>query len=138
MYFLFIENTLSIKFPYLNTPGMHETERRRLIRRLRSETDDMKRKFAILVCRTMDHLKEKRKNVEDLIVLLATLNERDGNRITKKLRKKSNVNKAFLALNKFWSFFECEFHYCQFLRRIEDGIRRIYLIIEGILQTQDL
>ncbi len=87
---------------------MLETERKRLIRRLQSETVDMKIKFAILVCRTMKHLKEKEIIVEDLIVLLATLNERDGNKITKKLRKKSDMNKAFLALNEFWSFFECD------------------------------
>ncbi len=87
---------------------MLETERRRLIRRLQSETDDMKRKFAILVCRTMKLLKEKEIIVEDLRVLIATLNERDGNRITKKLKKKANMNNAFLALNKFWSFFECD------------------------------
>ncbi len=104
----FIECTLSTKFPYLNTPGMPETERRRLIRRLQSETDNMKRKFAVLVCRTMDRLKDKRRIVEDLIVLLATLNERHGNKITKKLRKKANINEAFLTLNKFWSFFECD------------------------------
>ncbi len=87
---------------------MLETERRRLIRRLQSETGDMKRKFAILVCRTMDRLKGKGKSVGDLSVLLATLNERDGNRITKRLRKIVDMNEAFLALNKFWSFFECD------------------------------
>ncbi len=87
---------------------MLETERRQLIKRLQSETDDMKRKFATLVCRTMKLLKEKGIIVEDLIVLLATLNEHAGNRVTKKLRKKSNLNEAFLTLNKFWSFFECD------------------------------
>ena len=99
----------------ISIPGSTDlpiAEREDLLGRLKRETDNMKRNFAVLVGKTLDHLLRKGKTVKDLSARLTSLNGRNENKLTKKLKKITDISDAFIALNKFWSFFDYDILSC--------------------------
>ncbi len=70
------------------------------------ETDEMKRKFTVLVGATLYNLIGKGITVKTLRATLTNLNGRDGNKITEELKGETDINEAFMVFSQFWSFFE--------------------------------
>ena len=68
--------------------------------------------FAVLVGKTLVNILEKKTSVKTLSTTLGNLNERNGNKLTKKLEKTTNMDKAFRVLKPFWSFFEYNILIC--------------------------
>ncbi len=67
------------------------------------KTDDMKKKFAILVGTTLINLIGKGTTVKTLRATLTNLNRRE---IAEELKGTTDINDAFMLLSKFWSFLD--------------------------------
>ena len=90
---------------------MTTKQREELTAQLERKTKKMKDKFAILVSKTMQHLKSQNTTIEDLIILFdgcGTIN--GGNRLITELKEenKNDIYRAFEILRNYWSFFDYE------------------------------
>lgn len=98
-------------FPFLQlTEGQ---ENKDLKMRLKLESREISRKFAVLVTRTEQDLIHQKITVESLMLLINGLYhsfESDCNNLIKKLSKLENtkITTAFFILSDHWSFFEYE------------------------------
>ncbi len=101
---IIIENTS--RFPNLKTPDLSEAQREELIIRLGDETDEMKERFAVLMGRTLRSLNKREVSIGELKALLKQLNAPKKNKLSDKLKKVTDINKAFEVLSDFWSFFD--------------------------------
>ncbi len=73
------------------------------IKRLNSETDEMKERFAVLVGKILSTLTKHEVSISELKALLKELN---GHKVTNDLEKVTNISEAFDVLHDFWSFFD--------------------------------
>ncbi len=94
------------RFPYLKTPDLSDAQRETLKRRLKNETDEMKEKFAVLIGRTILSLRKYEVSIDELKLLLNQLNAPKKSKLSKKLKKVTDISKAFEVLSNFWSFFD--------------------------------
>ena len=78
------------------------------MRRLKNETDEMKERFAILTERTLSSLKKHKVSMGELKALLKQLNAPKKSKLSNKLKKITDISKAFEVLHSFWSFFDYE------------------------------
>ncbi len=95
-------------FPFLKTPNLTDAKREKLMRRLKSETNEMKEKFAVLIDRTLFSLKKHEVSMGELKASLKQLNVPGKNKLSNKLKKITDIGKAFEVLHRFWSFFDYE------------------------------
>ena len=101
-----IENTSN--FPYLKTPDLSDAQREKLMRQLKNETDEMEERFAVLIGRTLLSLKKYEVSIGELKSLLKQLNAPKKSKLFNKLKKVTDINRAFEVLHRFWSFFDYE------------------------------
>ena len=94
------------RFPYLKTPDLSDAQREKLKRRLKNETDEMKKSFSILIERTLLSLKKHEVSIGELKSLLKQLNAPKKNKLSNLLMKVTDISKAFEVLNCFWSYFD--------------------------------
>ncbi len=94
-----IENASRI--PRLVTRSFASEEER--IRRLNSETDEMKERFAVLVGKTLYSLRKHEVSIGELKAFLKNVN---GPKVTNNLEKVTDISEAFDVLYDFWSFFD--------------------------------
>ncbi len=106
MYVFLLLIEISSRFPYLKTPGLSDAERDKLKRRLKTETEDIRNQFAILVGKTMFALKNKRISIVELRVVIEHSHGRNGNKLIDQLEEVTIVSEAFRVLYHFWSFFD--------------------------------
>ena len=76
--------------------------------RQKNETDEMKERFAVLVKKTLSSLKKHEVSMGELKALLKQLNSPKKNKLSNKLKKITDISKAFEVLHHFWSFFDYE------------------------------
>ncbi len=76
------------------------------MRRLKNETDEMKERFAVLMGRTLRSLNTREVSIGELKALLKQLNAPKKSKLSNKLKKVTDINKAFQVLSNFWSFFD--------------------------------
>ncbi len=76
------------------------------MRRLKNETDEMKDRFAVLMGRTLRSLNTREVSIGELKAFLKQLNASKKSKLSKKLKKVTDINKAFQVLSNFWSFFD--------------------------------
>ncbi len=101
-----IENTS--KFPYLKTPDLSEAQREELMRQLKNKTNEMKERFSVLIERTLSSLKKHKVSIGELKASLNQLNAPKKSKLSSKLKKVTDISKAFEVLQHFWSFFDYE------------------------------
>ncbi len=78
------------------------------MRRLINETDEIKDRFAVLIERTLSSLKKHKVSMGELKALLKQLNAPKKSKLSNKLKKITDISKAFEVLHSFWSFFDYE------------------------------
>ncbi len=100
----FVEN--KSRFPYLKTPGLSDAQRKELVIRLKDETDEMKEKFAVLMGRTLHSLHKCDVSIGELKASLKQFDAPKMSKLSKRLKKVTDINKAFEVLSNFWSFFD--------------------------------
>ena len=88
------------------TPDLSDAQRMKLMRKLKNETDEMKERFALLIRRTLLSLKKHEVSIDELKELLNQLNAPKKNKLFNKLKKVTDITKAFEVLHQFWSFFD--------------------------------
>ncbi len=78
------------------------------MRQLKNETDKMKERFAVLIKRALSSLKKHEVSMGELKTLLKQLNAPKKSKLSNKLKKITDIGKAFEVLSRFWSFFDYE------------------------------
>ncbi len=73
---------------------------------LKYGTDEMKERFAVLIARTLSSLKKHEVSMGELKALLKQLNAPKKSKLSNKLKKITDISKAFEVLHSFWSFFD--------------------------------
>ncbi len=66
----------------------------------------MKERFAVLMGRTLRSLNMREVSIGELKALLKQLNASKKSKLSNKLKKVTDINKAFEVLSNFWSFFD--------------------------------
>ena len=96
----------SKRFPYLKSEGLTQGERERLIIRLTMGSDDLRKKFALVVDRARESLEKQKLTSKDLQVLIKHATK---NKLYDVFKRKKTIHKLFLKMTDHWSFFDYEF-----------------------------
>ena len=90
----------------MKSEGLTQGERERLIIRLTMGSDDLRKKFALVVDRARESLEKQKLTSKDLQVLIKHATK---NKLYDVFKKKKTIHKLFLKMTDHWSFFDYEF-----------------------------
>ena len=97
----------SKRFPYLKSEGLTQGQKERLMGRLKLESDEIRRRFALVVNRARESL-EKQKLMSEQLIILIKHAYGEENELNEIFERNITIKELFLALFDHWSFFDYE------------------------------